>query len=236
MLCVALDQGNPIKRDTFWEHPMQTSAVTTTVTTATPARAAISSDFDTFLKMMTVQMKNQDPLNPVDSADYAMQLATFSGVEQQIRTNTLLESLSSQFGVLGMAQLAGWVGQEARSAAPVWFQGDPIDVTYTPAAGADRAVLVAVDRNGDVVAREEVPLDGGPYQWLGGGITGDPLAEDAYSLELESYRGDVQLGEPGQVEAYARILEARGGAGGATLVLEGGIEVAATDITALRVP
>ncbi len=41
----------------------------------------ISADFETFLKMLTVQMQNQDPLNPVDSSDYATQLATFSGVE-----------------------------------------------------------------------------------------------------------------------------------------------------------
>jgi flagellar basal-body rod modification protein FlgD len=52
--------------------------------------AKISSDFETFLKMLTVQMQNQDPLNPVDSSDYATQLATFSGVEQQVQTNDLL--------------------------------------------------------------------------------------------------------------------------------------------------
>ena len=47
--------------------------------------AAESSDFETFLKMLTVQMQNQDPLNPVESTDYAVQLATFSGVEQNSR-------------------------------------------------------------------------------------------------------------------------------------------------------
>ena len=50
-------------------------------------KPVLSSDFETFLKMLTVQLENQDPLNPVDSADYAVQLATFSGVEQQVQTN-----------------------------------------------------------------------------------------------------------------------------------------------------
>ena len=59
-------------------------------------RAEVSSDFETFLKMLTVQMQNQDPLNPVDSSDYAIQLATFSGVEQQVKTNDLLASLGQQ--------------------------------------------------------------------------------------------------------------------------------------------
>ncbi len=212
-----------------------TSATTTPATTTT-SKAAIDSDFDTFLKMMTVQMKNQDPLNPVDSADYAMQLATFSGVEQQIKTNTLLEGLNSQFSVLGMAQLAAWVGQEARSSAPVAYSGAPVTISYNAATTADRAVLVVKDSDGAVVAREDVPVGNGAYQWLGGDAAGNALPSGFYSLSLENYKGDQQLGNASPVESYARIVEARSGANGATLVLAGGIEVPATEITALRVP
>lgn len=212
-----------------------TSATTTPATTTT-SKASIDSDFDTFLKMMTVQMKNQDPLNPVDSADYAMQLATFSGVEQQIKTNTLLEGLNSQFSVLGMAQLAAWVGQEARSSAPVAYSGAPVTISYSTAATADRAVLVVKDNDGAVVAREDVPVATGAYQWLGGDAAGNALPSGFYSLSLENYKGDQQLGNASPVESYARIVEARSGANGATLVLAGGIEMPATEITALRVP
>ena len=218
---------------------MVTSAVTsaTTTTTATGTnKAAINSDFDTFLKMMTVQMKNQDPLNPVDSADYAMQLATFSGVEQQTKTNALLEGLNSQFSVLGMAQLAAWVGQEARSSAPVAFDGAAVTISYKAAATADRSVLVVRDSDGTVVAREDVPVGDGAYQWLGGNAAGNALPSGFYSLSLETYKGDQQLGDASGVESYARIIEARSGTNGATLVLAGGIEVPATEITALRVP
>lgn len=198
-------------------------------------KAAINADFDTFLKMMTVQMRNQDPMNPVDSADYAVQLATFSGVEQQMKTNQLLDGLSSQFGVLGMAQLAAWVGQEARAAVPVYLGTDPVTLTYTPAAQADRAVLVVKNLNGEVVSREDVTVSTEPYEWLGADIAGNPLDNGIYTLSLESYRGDEQLGLPTPVESYAQIMEARGGVNGPTLVLEGGIEVAATQISALRV-
>jgi flagellar basal-body rod modification protein FlgD len=213
-----------------------TSAAQTTASQTATSKAAISADFDTFLKMMTTQMKNQDPLNPIDSADYAVQLATFSGVEQQMKTNQLLGGLSSQFGVLGMAQLAAWVGQEARSSAPVFLGDAAVTVSYTPAATADRAVLVARNTAGDVVAREDVPLDGSAYQWTGTDIAGKPLPNGTYALTLESYNGEDQLGQAGPVESYAQIMEARGGANGATLVLAGGVEVAATEITALRVP
>lgn len=219
---------------------MDTSAISSNAsgaqTKTTGNKSAISADFDTFLKMMTTQLENQDPLNPMDSSDFAVQLATFSGVEQQTKTNTLLEGLTSQFGVLGMAQLAGWVGQEARSASPVYLGDDPVSITYKADAKADRAVLVVKNANGEVVSRQDVPPKGSPIQWLGADATGKALPNGIYSLSLESYAGDEKLGEASAVESYAKIMEARGGANGPTLVLAGGIEVKATDITALRVP
>lgn len=217
---------------------METATVLpiTTPKSAPAPRQAISADFDTFLKMLTTQMQNQDPLNPIDSADYAVQLATFSGVEQQMKTNQLLDDLASQFGVMGMSQLAAWVGQEARSAAPVMKGAEPVTVTYTPATQADRAVLAIRDKAGNLVAREDVPVSKEPYQWLGADASGNPLPAGIYSLSLESYRGEEQIGTASDVESYARIIEARGGAAGTALVLEGGIEVAATKVTALRVP
>lgn len=207
---------------------------TTTAATA-PKANALNADFTTFLKMLTTQMKNQDPMNPVDSADYAVQLATFSGVEQQMKTNQLLEGLNGQFGVLGMSQLAGWVGQEARSAAPVYLGDSAVTLTYAPSTQADRAVLVVKDSGGALVAREDVPLSTAPYEWLGADALGNRLPNGMYTLSLENYRGEELLGA-GEVESYAQILEARGGANGTTLVLEGGVEVDATKITALRVP
>ncbi len=215
---------------------MDITATTSAQTvTTTPRKAAISSDFDTFLKMLTTQMKNQDPLNPVDSSDYAVQLATFSGVEQQQQTNTLLKDLGAQFSLLGMSQLAGWVGQEARAAVPVWYSGAPVTISPNPAAVADRAVLVIKDAQGNLVSREDLPVSTTPYQWLGSDAAGDPLPEGRYTLTLESWVGDEKLGED-VVESYARILEARGGASGTTIVLEGGIEVPATAVTGLRAP
>lgn len=197
-------------------------------------KPAIGADFDTFLKMLTTQMQNQDPLNPIDSADYAVQLATFSGVEQQMRTNQLLSGLAGQFGVLGLSQLAGWVGQEARTAAAVWKGEAPLTVSYQPDPRADHAVLAARDAGGTVIAQEEVPLSSAPYQWLGGGQAG-AVPAGLYQLGLESYAGD-QLLSTSPVQAYARIIEARGGADGTRLVLQGGVEVAAMDVTALRAP
>lgn len=218
---------------------METTAVSSlasNVTVSSAGASKVTSDYTTFLKMMTTQLKNQDPLSPMDSSEFAVQLATFSGVEQQTKTNELLAALSSQFGVLGMAQLAGWVGQEARSAAPVALGDSAVTISYTPEALADRAVLVAKDSFGNVVGREDVALDGQSYQWFGAGISGNPLPAGTYQLSLESYQDGEMIASGGVVQSYARILEAQGGTGGTTLLLQGGAQVAATEITALRVP
>lgn len=199
------------------------------------SKPAISADFDTFLKMLTVQMTNQDPMNPIEGADYAVQLATFSGVEQQVRTNQLLADLAAQSSLSNMAQLAGWVGQEARVAAPVWFDGQPVTLSPNPAATADRATLVVSDASGKVVAREAVPVGIAPYQWLGADAAGDPLPAGKYTLSLESSAGE-QLLRTDPVESYAAITEARRGADGVILVLAGGVEVKAINVTALRKP
>jgi flagellar basal-body rod modification protein FlgD len=212
--------------------------ITPNLNTAQPrasdtAAAKITSDYTTFLKMLTTQLQNQDPLNPIESSDYAVQLATFSGVEQQTRTNQLLESLGGQFNVLGMAQMAGWVGQQARVDAPVFMDGDPVTLSPNPAAGADRATLVVKDSRGTVVSRQDIPPTADPYQWTGLGIDGLPLPDGQYTLSLESYRDEEMLTQT-PVEHYARIMEAQGGASGTMLLLEGGVKVRAESITALR--
>jgi flagellar basal-body rod modification protein FlgD len=217
----------------------EVTPVTTPVTAPPPptsqqprSSGAISADFNTFLRMLTTQMKNQDPLNPMDNSEFAVQLATFSGVEQQVRTNSLLESLATQMGVSGLTQYAGWVGKEGRADMPVWFDGAPVSLSATLNAQADRAELVVKDSAGAVVTRQEVPDGQATFTWEGTDANGAPLPDGRYTFALESFAGPARISST-PVEAYARITEVRGGATPA-LVFAGGVEVAASEVTALR--
>ena len=212
-----------------------TSVTSAQTTTPTAAPSKISSDFNTFLRMLTVQMQNQDPMKPIESTDYAVQLATFSGVEQQVRTNQLLADMQTKFQQLGMSEMASWIGKEARVAAPVRFDGAPVTLSPNPAVGADRAVLAVRDAQGNLVSREEIPVSAEPYQWLGAGMDGAPLPPGIYSIELESLNGERVISTT-PVEHYARVVEAKGGPQGTKLVLASGVEVLATNVTALRQP
>ena len=69
----------------------------TSATQASPSlvnsRTGLADNFEMFLTLLTEQMKNQDPLNPLDSTQFVNQLVDFSSVEQQIAQNQNLESL-----------------------------------------------------------------------------------------------------------------------------------------------
>lgn len=211
------------------------------VTSTTSAAAAQSaapglsttSDYETFLRMLTTELQNQDPMDPMDSKDFALQLATFSGVEQQVKTNDLLTAMSGSLGVMGLSELAGWIGREARVASAAWFDGSPITISPNPVLGADRVNLVVRDADGVIVSQETIDAEAGAIEWAGTDADGNPLSDGAYSFSIESYTGEELLGTT-DVEVYAEIIEARGGASGTILVLRGGIEVAASSVTALR--
>ena len=67
-----------------------TSAVSAAApSTATKAKTTLGSNFDTFLTLLTTQLKNQDPLSPMDSSQFTQQLVQFSQVEQSINANRI---------------------------------------------------------------------------------------------------------------------------------------------------
>ncbi len=69
-----------------------TTTLPATASQAT-AKSKASVDYQSFLKLLIAQMKNQDPTQPMDSTQYVAQLATFSQVEQSVQMNTKLDSI-----------------------------------------------------------------------------------------------------------------------------------------------
>ncbi|WP_027245117.1 flagellar hook capping FlgD N-terminal domain-containing protein [Leisingera daeponensis] len=203
---------------------------------ATQKTSGLTSDFETFVKMLTAQATNQDPLEPLDSTEYAAQLAQFSMVEQQTKSNTLLEGLQSQLGLANMAALSGWVGMEARGVAPGYFDGSSeITIAPNPAAAADSVTLVVKDTKGTEVQRVTLPVSAEPYQWTGLDEDGNPLEAGEYKFVVESRKGDELLLQE-YAEIYFKVNETRMQGGDVGLITEGGSVVLASSVTALRDP
>ncbi|MFZ7091101.1 flagellar hook capping FlgD N-terminal domain-containing protein [Primorskyibacter sp. 2E233] len=199
------------------------------------AKTALSSDFETFLRMLTVQVQNQDPLNPVDSTDYATQLATFSSVEQQVLTNDLLKDMATQLGGNGLQQAGQWIGMEALARAPVWFNDSPISIRPEYNENTDRAELLVRNSAGEVVqtfALDELPED---IVWTGTDEDGALLPVDVYSFQIEQYEGETLL-ETSTPLSYNRIVEVRADGSDVLVRLSDGTELPSSMVTGLRTP
>ena len=156
--------------------------------------SGLAGDFETFLTLLTTQMRNQDPLQPMESTEFIGQLATFSGVEQQVRSNERLDGILSALGGETSAGLAAWIGREVRAPAAAEYSGDPVKVGFTAADGADKTVLVVTNAFGSVVARRAVEGGATEATWDGTDDLGSAAAHGDYSFTVESYEGDTLLG------------------------------------------
>jgi flagellar basal-body rod modification protein FlgD len=91
--------------------PVGSSTGTDTSTTSTTKTQTL--DYDAFLKLLIAQMQNQDPTKPMDSTQFVAQLASFSNVEQGIKTNSKLDSLMT---AIAFNQAEGMIGRVVTSA------------------------------------------------------------------------------------------------------------------------
>ncbi len=223
---------------------MDISSATATTTAASNASTEattdsgnmISSDFQTFLTMLTTQMENQDPLNPIESTDFAVQLATFSGVEQQVQTNDLLAAIQTQLGAGGMSEYASWVGMEVQAVASAAFDDSPITLYPDPASGSERTMVVVRDvSTGADVDYFEIPVSDAPVQWAGVDDNGDPFPPGNYTFHLQSIADNVTFSED-QIAVFSEVQELRMVDGETRLILGGGGDIAASDVEAVRRP
>lgn len=197
---------------------------------APPGAPVIASDFETFLRMLTTQLQNQDPMNPMDPTDFAVQLATFSSVEQQVRTNQLLEGMLAQSA---LGELAGLVGMSARAPGALRFDGNALTLSLPAIEGADSARLVVRNALNQVVDTAEVPAGGGMHVWRGLGADGTDLPDGTYSFEVTGL-SEGSIVATRSVQGFAEVIEARRDAGRTVLVLAGGREVSVDEVSALR--
>jgi len=154
---------------------------TTTGANATSSAATLSGNFDTFLHILTAQIQNQDPLEPLDSSQFTEQLVQFSGVEQQIRVNQQLETLIANSNSSTGAMLSGYLGQQAEvdSAGASW-SGDTIHWRYELPSDAYSTTVTVTDAKGKVVYSKTGEKTAGvhDFEWNGELNSGKTAEED----------------------------------------------------------
>ena len=112
---------------------------------------------DDFLQMLVAQLKNQDPLNPMDGTDFVAQLATFSSLEQLTNMNSQLNQLGVYQATMTNTQAVNLLGKEVTVNQDNGFQasGSTADFSYSLARPAENVSVVIYDSSGKEVDRIE---------------------------------------------------------------------------------
>lgn len=169
---------------------------------AAASQSKLAENFDTFLVMLTTQLKHQDPLSPMDSTEFTNQLVQFANVEQQIAANSNLETL---IGVNALSQKAwsiSYIGQTIEAAGnQLSLQGaketatNVLDYTsgtanfsYTLPAAADSVEIQIKDASGNVVRSFTGKTTAGRHevQWEGTDNAGNQVDTGRYTIQVNA--------------------------------------------------
>lgn len=202
------------------------------------SRSTIADNFDTFLSILTTQLKNQNPLEPLDTNQFTQQLVQFTGVEQQLKTNEFLETLMLSGQNTAKSDAVSYIGKEVTSSgktgeltgtnAAFW--------AYSADAKAANATITIKDSKGQVVYNQTGPLESGPgtFRWDGKGSDGTVKPNGVYTIDIQ---GRDSNGQPVKIStASIGIVTAVDFTGDVPVLTVGSRKVTITDVTDVRVP
>lgn len=219
-----------------------TSPASTTTSTATSASATAQNqlgvDYNNFLKLLTAQIQNQDPLQPMDSTQFVSQLAQLSQVEQAVQTNSNLETANTTLSsISGIASL-GLVGRDVTVASDkIELSGGAGQTSYELAATAASVSATITDANGNAVrtltglsttADSKIPLS-----WDGRNDLGQTVSDGVYHVAIKALDG---AGKTVSYDTYpsTTVEKVLFSGTGDTLQLQNGDEVPVSQIVAIN--
>lgn len=189
-----------------------------------------AGDFNTFLKLLTAQMRNQDPLQPMESTEFVAQLASFSAVEQQIQTNEKLDRLINLFSASTDTGLAEWIGKEIRTSNPVDYNGSPLEIELNVSPTMTSARFVVESSDGTTIYEQTIDPSDQTIIWRGEAFDPEIVAPSgSYSFAVVSFDADNNLSKI-LAEVVSPIAEIRKTDGELVFVLENGNSVSLSDM------
>jgi flagellar basal-body rod modification protein FlgD len=174
---------------------MTTPVTAATTPTAAPAKTAtdpltqLTNNFQSFLSLLTTQLKNQDPLSPMDSTQFTQQLTQMSGVQAQINGNALLQKVADNTGT-GIATAVGLIGKDVKAVSDTAdLKGGAAQWTYNLPADAANVQVEVTDSAGRALHAESEPaanLKAGDhaFTWNGKDMTGSNAPDGTYTLKV----------------------------------------------------
>jgi len=155
--------------------------------TSTAQGSKFAGDFNTFLTLLTTQIKNQSPTDPLDTNQMTSQLVQFASVEQQISMNQNLQRMLAMEQASQLTASAPLIGRNVEVEAEQISLQDGVGTLKLPPAGASQTALVTIRGSGNRIIRQEtVQLGNAPKTWSWNGKDSDSVSmpDGAYKVSV----------------------------------------------------
>ncbi|GAB5510404.1 MAG: flagellar hook assembly protein FlgD [Hyphomicrobiales bacterium] len=162
---------------------------------ATGSSRKLADDFDSFLQLLTTQLRNQDPLEPMDANEFTNQLVQFSSVEQQIQTNSYMETLITSTQAQSVNAAVNYLGSTVRAAGvTTTLSNGSANWDLVTSAGAPDSTITIFDENGQEVYSTTHSVERGEstFTWDGNTTTGASAPDGVYSIRVVGNSADGQ--------------------------------------------
>ena len=213
------------------------STLNTAAATATsnPAESRLLGDYNSFLKLLTAQLQNQDPLAPLDATQFVSQLSQFASVEQVIVSNQKLDEIIKSLGANSLMADIGMIGRTVEVAGnAAELRNGAASLSYTLAKDAAQAGVVIRDESGAIVRSMVIDPRAGEHglTWDGTNNSGDQLADGVYTFTFGAADAD---GKPIATQGYvtAAVVRVETTAEGSQLVLSNGVRTPSSAVRAV---
>lgn len=217
--------------------PIAGSSGTNSTSTAVSTRAGIADNFDTFLNILTTQLKNQNPLDPMDTNQFTQQLVQFTGVEQQLKSNTYLEALMNASQRSTNTDAVSYIGKEVTaSGTTATLKAGGASWAYNASANASDAKVTIKNAAGQVVYSETGSLNAGPgnFLWDGIGSDGQVKPDGVYTITID---GKNLAGNNVAINtSTVGVVSAVDFSGTEPILTVGSTKIRLSDVTAVKVP
>jgi flagellar basal-body rod modification protein FlgD len=163
------------------------SSTEASTSSAAGSQAGLIADYELFLSILTTQIQNQDPLDPLDSAEYTNQLVQYSNVEQAIKQNQNLEDIMATLQTSQSLGYVSYIGNEVTAdASTTRLTGSDASWAYDISEDATGSFEIR-NASGAIVYSGDIELDAGSgtFNWDGRTDTGQQAVDGLYTISFD---------------------------------------------------
>lgn len=150
---------------------------------------SIAENFDVFLKLLTTQLKNQNPLEPLKTNEFTQQMVQFTQVEQQVKANKNLEELGDLFRQTTLTSSVSYIGKSVVAEADTTNLSNEAakwDVEFDESPA--ESTIVITDKFGKPVYSEKTNFNSGMnnFEWNGRNVDGQLQPDGLYTININA--------------------------------------------------